>query len=88
MLKIEKASDDQNTILRLIGRIRPEHLDELTTQIKCGRSPIVLDLDEVSLADVDVIRFLKIAEASGIELRHCPPFIREWISRERDEEQS
>ncbi len=86
MLKIEKASDDQSTILRLIGRIRPRHLDELDAQIKCGRSPIVLDLDEVSLVDVDVIRVLKVAETHGVELRRCPPFIREGISRERDEE--
>jgi len=34
MLKIEKVSDGQNAVLRLIGRIRVKHLEELKTQIR------------------------------------------------------
>ena len=26
---------------------------------------------------------LALSEANGIELRHCPAYIREWITRER-----
>jgi hypothetical protein len=29
------------------------------------------------------VMFLAVAESSGIELTHCPAFIREWITRER-----
>jgi hypothetical protein len=29
------------------------------------------------------VRFLSECEAQGIELLHCSPYIREWISRER-----
>ena len=43
----------------------------------------VLDLDEVTLVDVHVVRFLGTCEQEGTELLHCPLYIREWISREQ-----
>ena len=85
-LKIELHCDGPCTTIRLIGRIRSEHLDELKTQIESGGSRIALDLDEVSLVDVEVVRFLGTCEAEGVMVLHCPPYIREWISRERNEE--
>jgi len=42
-----------------------------------------LDLDEVTLVDVEVVRFLGGCEAKGMTLLHCPPYIREWIAREQ-----
>jgi hypothetical protein len=44
---------------------------------------IVLDLEEVTLVDAEVVRFLGICEAKGVELVHCSPYIREWVFRER-----
>ena len=43
---------------------------------------IVLDLQEVKLVDRDVVSFLASHEAGGNKL-DCPPYIREWIDRER-----
>ena len=83
-LRIEKASDGHSTTIRLIGRIRAEHLDELKAQIKEGGSRIALDLEEVSLVDVDVVRFLGTCHAEGIHLVQCSPYIRDWIAKERD----
>jgi len=60
-----------------------EHLDELKTQIDGDKSRIVLDLDSVTLVDVEVVRFLSACEERGIELIHCWPYIREWIIREK-----
>jgi hypothetical protein len=45
---------------------------------------MVLDLEEVRLVDVDVVRFLGACEAEGVELVHCSPYIRNWIFQERD----
>ena len=45
---------------------------------------VVIDLEEVTLVDLDVVQFLARCEASGIELLHCSPYIREWISRETE----
>jgi anti-anti-sigma regulatory factor len=82
-LKIETASDGQTATLRLIGRIESEYLDELRAQVRRHPLRVVLDLDEVTLVDVAVVRFLIACEAEGIELRHCAPYIREWMSTER-----
>ena len=43
----------------------------------------VLDLTELTLVDLDVIRFLGICEAAGLEVINCAPYIREWIDQER-----
>jgi hypothetical protein len=33
--------------------------------------------------DVKIVRFLGSCEREGTELLHCPPHIREWISRKQ-----
>jgi hypothetical protein len=43
----------------------------------------VLDLDEVTLVDVALVRFFIAYEVEGIELRHWAPYIREWMTPER-----
>ena len=35
------------------------------------------------LAERDAVTFLARTERNGIELRHCPAYIREWVTRER-----
>ncbi len=70
--------------LRLIGRIKSESLDEIQAQVRRHRPRLVLDLDEVTLVDIGVVRFLIACEAEGIELLNCAPYIREWMSRERE----
>ncbi len=82
-LKIETASDGQAATLRLIGHIESEYLDELRAQVRKHGPRLVLDLDEVTLVDVGAVRFLIACDAEGIELRHCAPYIREWMGRER-----
>ena len=83
-LKIEKTPGEQGTIIKLIGRIRADHLGELKAQIAASVPRIVLELGEVSLVDADAVRFLSTCEAEGIELRNCSAYIREWIVRERE----
>ena len=82
-LKIQTASDGHTASLRLIGRIEAVYLDELEAHVRRHRPLLVLDLDEVTLVDVAVVRFLIACEAEGVELRHCAPYIREWMVREQ-----
>ena len=82
-LKIETASDGQTATARLVGRIGAEYLDELRAQVRRLRPRLVLDLDEVTLVDAVVVRFLIACETEGIELLHCAPYIREWMGREQ-----
>ena len=82
--KIERHADGQQTTLRLIGYFQSEHLEALKAHIEGNGSKTVLDLDEVTLVDVEVVRFLGVCEAEGIAVLHCSPYIREWIRREQD----
>ena len=83
-LKIERYSEGPSTKIRLIGRMQAEHLAELEKQIRESGTKIALDLEEVNLVDVQVVRFLGACEAQGITLLNCSPYIRDWISKEQD----
>jgi hypothetical protein len=83
-LKIERSSDGYRTLIRLSGRLQSDHLDELKTQIEGDPSRIALDLDAVTLVNIEIVRFLNACEESGVQLIHCRPYIREWMIREKD----
>jgi hypothetical protein len=82
-LRIEKDSHRGKTLIRLIDHFQSEHIDELKKQIEDNGPSFVLDLKEVTLVDVDVVRFLRVCEASGTKIVHCSQYIREWMTRER-----
>jgi ABC-type transporter Mla MlaB component len=85
MLRIETETDGPQTVLRLIGRIRAESLDQLREQLENCTPLVALDLAEVNLVDVPAVRFLCDCQNRAIELRNVPPYIAEWIRRERAE---
>ncbi len=82
-LRIERHVAGQVTTLRLIGRLRAEHLEALEKEMRGSGKQAVLDLEEVTLVDVDVVRCLGSHESDGVMLLHCSPYVREWINRER-----
>jgi hypothetical protein len=82
MLKLERSSDGGRITLRLIGRVRSVHLGDITDQMGMVGPKVTLDLENVTIVDIDVVRFLGTCEREGIQLLHCPPYVREWISRE------
>jgi len=43
---------------------------------------VELDLDEVSLVDLNVVRFLGTCQTEGVVILHCSPYIRDWIAEE------
>ena len=67
-LRIVADVREDGTTIRLIGRMRAEHVEHVRAEIAAGRAPAALDLDEVTLADVDAVRFLVAAEREGITL--------------------
>ena len=81
-LKIETASDGQTATLRLCGQIDQDHLPELEAELRRYRPRLVFDLAEATLVDRAAVQFLSAREAEGVELRHCPRYIRQWIHRE------
>jgi hypothetical protein len=85
MLRIEKESDGHTTILRLVGRIQSVNIGNIRAQMDDENVRILMDLGDVTLVNVEVVRFLSDCEDEGFVLIHCPPYVREWILRERDE---
>jgi hypothetical protein len=82
--KIERHEGDGNVVvLRVSGRIRAEYLSTFNESIQQETVRTALDLAEVTRVDREVVPFLAICEDDGIELRNCPPFLREWITREK-----
>jgi hypothetical protein len=82
-LKIETMPAEDGTSIKLIGRLSTKHLQELKARIESTSGRIALEMEEVTLVDVESVRFLSACETQGIELRLCPPYIREWVSREK-----
>jgi hypothetical protein len=80
--RIDRLLIEQGVVLRISGRITGDDLDVLRTALEEGRV-VALDLTEVELADRDAVTLLLRSERNGIELRHCPAYIREWVTRER-----
>lgn len=71
-------------VLRISGRIAANDVDVLRSAIDKERGAITIDLGEVGLVERDAVNLLALSEARGVELRNCPPYIREWIAREQE----
>jgi len=82
-LRIEKSFEGGKTIYLVSGGIASEQLEELKAEMAGEGAAAVLDLEHVTLVDVEGVRFLSDCEGQGIELLHCPLYIREWIAREQ-----
>jgi hypothetical protein len=85
MLKIEKDCDGSAIRLRLSGRIQSDLIASIRSTMGDGCSRKILDLSEVTLVDLEVIRFLIRCEDERVELVQCPLYVREWMHRERVE---
>ena len=73
-------------VFTLSGRLDKEHIGELEALVAAeGRlRRITLDLKDMTLTGQDGIDFLARCEAAGIALATCAPYIREWITRQRN----
>jgi hypothetical protein len=84
MLRIQRSENGQ-VVFTLSGQMDEEAIAELETLINSeanGRR-IVLDLKDLTLVNEDAISFLERCESNSITLENCPPYIREWINRQR-----
>ena len=84
MLKIQRTANGE-VVLTLIGRMDEENVAELETLFlsESKGSRIVLDLKDLTLVDHEAVKYLERCETDGIQLKNCPAYIREWITRQR-----
>ena len=85
MFRIEKDCDSGVLRLLLSGRIQSDRVSCIRAAMNDGCAYKILDLSEVTLVDVTVVRFLICCEDEGLQLEKCPPYVREWMLRERAE---
>ena len=85
MLRINRDSDGCITRLEVSGRIQSDRIACIRSAMNDGCERKVLNLSEVTLVDLAAVRFLIRCEDEGVELVRCPPYVREWILRERAE---
>jgi hypothetical protein len=55
----------------------------MKVQIMHSGSSVVLDLEELSLVDVEMVRFLGACQAAGVKIVHSSPYITDWIAKDR-----
>jgi hypothetical protein len=72
---------DRLVLLHISGHLQGVHIEIIDELLAKETDPVALDLGEVTLADREAVRFLATLDARGIELRNCPGFIREWMSK-------
>ena len=86
MLKITRAVNGE-VVLTVSGRLNAENLDEVQTLLsaEAGSRRITLDLKDLTHVDQDAVRFLERCEVDNVQLKNCPAYIREWITREREQ---
>jgi hypothetical protein len=82
-LRIDRHALGKWVILKLIGSLRIEHIQELKAQIKAASGDIVLDVGAVTVIGVEGIRFLNSCENEGIAITNASPYISEWMTLER-----
>jgi anti-anti-sigma regulatory factor len=86
MLKITRATNGQ-VVFTLSGRMDAENIGEFSSLLKSEAKGchLVLDLKDLTLVDRDAVSFLARCETESIEIKNCPPYIREWMTRQNRE---
>ena len=87
-IRIQQTTEGHSTILRLSGELVSSQREALLEEIEGNNNTIALDLEEVTLVDLDIVQLLARCEAKGVELRNSPPYIREMdIERKQQSNQ-
>jgi hypothetical protein len=72
-------------VLCISGRITGQHVEMLRDVLEEEPDALAIDLKNVSLVDREAVKLLARCETNGTELRNCPLYIGEWVTRERAE---
>jgi anti-anti-sigma regulatory factor len=84
MLRITRTANGE-VVFKLSGRIETENIAELKALLSAETSGrhVLVDLNDLTLVDQDVVSFLRNSEADGIELKNCPAYVREWMKQKK-----
>ena len=79
--RIQTSTDKEGVTFMLSGQIDPLGFIELQRLVERTRNghPIIFDLSDIQLVDLFGVRRLAAWERSGIQLRNCPQYVRDWM---------
>jgi hypothetical protein len=72
-------------MLNISGRITDQDVATLRALLEQERGVVAIDLKNVLIVDREALPVLAKYESNGVELRNCPAYIREWITRETED---
>ena len=82
--RIDRIVVEQDmVVLRISGRITGQDADMLRALLEQETSAVAIDLKHVLLVDHEAVKLLALHQSKGAELRNCPAYVREWVTRER-----
>lgn len=81
--RIDQVPTAQGFVLQISGRFSMEDLNVIRTALD-GRRVVAIELADIELVDRDTVKLLAQVEAKGIELKICPAYIREWITKQQE----
>ena len=69
--------------LDISGEITEQDVDTLRASLAQESGVVAIDLKDVLIVDREAIKLLAMRESNGVEIRNCPAYIREWVTREK-----
>jgi hypothetical protein len=86
MLKIQRKANGY-VVFEVSGRLEGDSLRELSDLLALESSvrAVTLELKDLVLVDRAAVGFLRACAERGVELRHCPRYIRIWIASDGEE---
>jgi hypothetical protein len=86
MLKIQQSQQTRYVRICLSGRVSHDqlpYLDELIRIASDSRLTVLFDIEQVTVLDLQVVRYLAEGEGTKFEFSCCPRAIGQWIRREQ-----
>jgi anti-anti-sigma regulatory factor len=65
-IRIQQIREGRGTFLRLSGELVSSQREALLEEVEGNNNTIALDLEEVTLVDLDIVQLLARCEAKGI----------------------
>jgi hypothetical protein len=82
VLRIECISENGGSRLCLSGELRSADVEEVRMET-AKVLPLILDVAEIGVVDIEGVRWLNACQAAGVEVVNCAPYIREWMRQEK-----
>jgi hypothetical protein len=82
--KIDRRITGEGLVtMHICGDITGQAVDLLRTLLEQEADAVIIDLKQVLLVERESVKLLALRETRGAELRNCPAYIREWLTREK-----